>query len=172
MTLSRRQCLPIIGLVIGGLAFARGAAADDQRDPRTDKQQFQRYSIDQESMTLVTITGNYPFLVDVIMNQEKPDSAFRARAPVQPDEGMLYAYDVVRQIGISNHGVPFATDLMFITADGRIIEIHPMIMPNSDQVITSNIPVKAALQVIAGTVRRLDITPGDHVLLPLFGRTL
>ena len=68
--------------------------------------------------------------------------------------------------------MPFATDIMFVARDGKIVEIHAAIMPNDGRVFVSNIPVKAALQVLAGTVMRLDIVAGDFVLHKIFGRTL
>ena len=75
-------------------------------------------------------------------------------------------------MSISNQGVPFPTDLLFVSRDGRVIEVHPSIMANDSRVITSMTPVKAAFQFIAGTVARISATPGDYVLNPLFGRTL
>jgi uncharacterized protein len=168
-TPSRRRCLVGIGLALGGLALAPAARAQLRPTPPPE---FRRQSPDQETLTIVTLSGEYPFLVDILFNRGTPDSALKSRPPLQQDEAILYAVDVVRPIALSNRGVPFATDILFIAADGRIIGIHAAIMANDPAVFVSAIPVKAALQTLGGTVRRLAIRPGDHVLQPMFGRTL
>jgi uncharacterized membrane protein (UPF0127 family) len=167
--LSRRGCLSwLAGL--GGLLLAGDAGAVE--DARDAHQQFQRYGVDQATLTIVTMTGHYDFLVDFVSGAGNPDSALASRHTVQPDEGILYTVPVVQPMAISNRGVPFPTDLMFISRDGRIVAIHPAIMADDGRVYSSGIPVLAALQVIAGTVARITARPGDYVLNSLFGRTL
>jgi hypothetical protein len=167
---TRRQCLFLIGAgMVSWWGVARTNAAED---PRTSHRQFDRYGVDQETITVVTLSGHYDFLVALLFNPGTPDSAFKARPPVQPDEGMLYMVPVVQSISISNHGVPFPTDLLFISRDGRVVEIHSSIMANDSQIYSSRMPVKAALQVSAGTVARIGASPGDYVLNTLFGRTI
>jgi uncharacterized membrane protein (UPF0127 family) len=167
---TRRQCLFLIGAGIAGLCCAGSAAA--QEDPRTAPEQFHRYGVDQQTVTLVTTIGHYEFLVGVIYNTERPDSAFIARHPVRSDEGILYLVPVVQPFGISNQGVPFPTDLIFISADGRVVQIQSSIMANDSRVYAAETPVKGALQVVAGTVTRIMAAPGDYVLSDFFGRTL
>lgn len=170
MAPSRRRCLAMLGAGLTGLAFARQAAAAD--DPRSAHEQFDHNSVDQDVVTFVTRTGHYDFLVALVNDPGTPDSALVARRPIRRDEGILYAVDTVRPLSISNRGVPFPTDLLFVTRDGNVIEVHPSIMANDGRVITSMTPVKAALQFIAGTAARISAAPGDYVLNPLFGRTL
>jgi uncharacterized protein len=160
----------LLGAGVAGLFLIDKARADE--DVRTAPEQFHRYGIDQMTVTIVTRTGHYDFLVALVNNPGKPDSALIARRQIMRDEGILYAVDYVQRLGISNQGVQFPTDLMFMSKDGRVIEVHPTIMANDSRTITSTIPVKAALQVIAGTVARTSAAPGDYVLNPIFGRTL
>jgi uncharacterized membrane protein (UPF0127 family) len=170
-TPSRRRMLGL-GLVLSALALGGPAArAQDELRPRKPPR-FQRNAIDQDTVTLVTVTGHYPFLVDMVFNPGTPDSALRAGPPLRPDQAILYVADPVRPISVSNRGVAFATDFLFITGDGRIVQVEAGIMPDDPTVFTSWVPVKAAMQTAAGTVRRLDIAPGDDVLNEMFGRTL
>jgi uncharacterized protein len=167
--LSRRNCLRVIGLGVAGLGLAGPVFADDQAPANP---QFRHFSIDQTIATIATATGHYDILVDVFYDRVLPDSVLKDRRPIKQDEGILYTATVVRQIALTNAGVPFPTDILFIARDGRIIEIHPAVMANDQRVFTAMIPVKAALQVLAGTVMRLDIVAGDFVLNQIFGRTL
>src|SRR5665213_580815 len=114
---TRRQFLSAIG-GLSSLALAGAARAEE--DPRNAPQQFHRYGIDQETVTIVTTTGHYDFLVAVISNPGTPDSGFMSRRAVSPDEGLLYTAQTVGPLAISNRGVPFPTDLLFISADGRV----------------------------------------------------
>lgn len=144
-----------------------------QEDPRRAHELFHRYGVDQQTVTIATRTGHYDFLVALIeTGQDHTDSVLIARRRLAPDEGILYTADYVQPLGISNQGVSFPTDLLFVSSDGRVIEIHAGIMANDSQVITSTSPVKAAMQLIAGSVARISATPGDHLIYPLFGRTL
>jgi uncharacterized protein len=160
----------LIGAGLAGLLAAGKSGA--QENPREAPEQFHRYGIDQQTITVVTRTGHYPFLVAMVHNPGDPESALTARRRVQPDEGILYLADNVQPLGISNLGVPFPTDLLFAAGDGRVIEVFPGIMANDSRIVTSSIPVKAALQVVAGTVARISAAPGDYLLNSAFGRTL
>jgi uncharacterized protein len=169
MLRTRRQCLEGLGLGALALGLPRIARAGG---PIVGKQQYERYSVNQGEVQIVTSTGHHPLLVTIINDPQSPDSPLKEQHPIDPDEGVLYTMTVVQPIQASNADVPFPTDIMFMIGDGRIVEIHPQIMPNDGRLLVSNIPVKAALQMLAGTVRRFDIVPGDHVLHEVFGRTI
>jgi uncharacterized membrane protein (UPF0127 family) len=60
-------------------------------------------------------------------------------------------------------------DMVFINADGTIRAIAENTTPLSLSVIDSRGPVRAVLEVAAGTTARLDITVGDTVKQRIFG---
>ena len=60
-------------------------------------------------------------------------------------------------------------DMVFITGDGRILRIAERTKPLSDRLIPSGGPVRAVLEVIAGTAGRPGIAPGDRVTGSIFG---
>lgn len=169
--MSRRGYLAGAGAALTGLLMPGFVSA--QEDPRRAHELFHRYGVDQQAVTVATRTGHYDFLVAIVeTGPDHADSALIARRRLDPDEGVLYTADYVQPLGISNQGVSFPTDLLFASSDGRVIEVHAGIMANDSRVITSITPVKAAMQLIGGTVARISAAPGDHVLYPLFGRTL
>jgi uncharacterized membrane protein (UPF0127 family) len=59
-------------------------------------------------------------------------------------------------------------DMIFIRGDGRILSIAENTEPLSTRVISSGGPVRAVLEVIAGTARKLGIRPGDRVSHSIF----
>jgi uncharacterized membrane protein (UPF0127 family) len=60
-------------------------------------------------------------------------------------------------------------DMLFIAADGHIVNIRQRAVPHSRENIPSDGPVKAVLELNGGTVSRLDIKPGDKVAGPGLG---
>ena len=59
-------------------------------------------------------------------------------------------------------------DMIFIRGDGRILRIAENTEPLSTRIIPSGGPVRAVLEVIGGTARKLGIAPGDRVGFPIF----
>ena len=61
------------------------------------------------------------------------------------------------------------TPVMFITAEGRVRRIAERTVPYSLAPINSGGPVRATLELAAGTAERLGIRVGDRVEHPIFG---
>jgi hypothetical protein len=59
-------------------------------------------------------------------------------------------------------------DMIFIKHDGRIARIAENTMVLSEDIIQSGQPVRAVLEVVAGTAKKYGIAPGDKVGYPLF----
>jgi uncharacterized membrane protein (UPF0127 family) len=66
------------------------------------------------------------------------------------------------------HNTYIPLDMIFIRADGRILRIAEKAEPLSDRLIPSGGPVRAVLEVIGGTARKLGIAPGDRVAGAMF----
>jgi uncharacterized membrane protein (UPF0127 family) len=58
--------------------------------------------------------------------------------------------------------------MLFIFVDGRIHRIEANTEPQSERVISSGVPVRAVLELNAGTAARLGIKPGDRALHMMF----
>jgi uncharacterized protein len=61
-------------------------------------------------------------------------------------------------------------DMIFIRGDGRIQRIAENTQTESDRIIPSGAPVRAVLEVVAGTAKKFDIAPGDRVASAIFRR--
>jgi uncharacterized membrane protein (UPF0127 family) len=60
-------------------------------------------------------------------------------------------------------------DIVFIGPDGRIGNIQERAVPQPPAIIPSDGPVKAVLELNAGTVSRLGLKRGDQVAAPSLG---
>src|SRR3546814_20479916 len=54
-------------------------------------------------------------------------------------------------------------DMLFIKADGTILNIHQRAIPHDETGINSEAPLRAGLDLNGGTASRLGIRPGDRV---------
>jgi uncharacterized membrane protein (UPF0127 family) len=101
----------------------------------------------KEQLVIVTHDGaRHIFRVEMALTQDQQVIGLMFRTSVPEDGGML-----------------------FINADGSIRSIAEHTVPQSLAVIDSRGPVRATLEVAAGTAERLDIRVGDKVLQRIFG---
>jgi uncharacterized protein len=92
---------------------------------------------------------------------------FRKELP--EGRGMLFDFQQEQPVSFWMHNTYISLDMIFIAGDGRIVRIAENTEPLSDRLIPSGAPVRAVLEVIAGTARKLGIAPGDGVEGSIFG---
>ncbi len=125
---------------------------------------FERTTLDIE-----TAGGRHSFDIELALTPEQQSQGLMFRRQLAADAGMLFYHqrDRVVSMWMRNTFVPL--DMLFVAADGRIVHIAERTVPQSLATITAGRPVRAVLEVNAGTARRLAIKPGDRLIHPLFG---
>jgi len=83
---------------------------------------------------------------------------------------MLFDFKTEQQVQFWMHNTYIPLDMVFIAADGRIVHVAENAKPMSDDLIPSVNPIRAVLEVIAGTVRKFGIATGDRVTGSIFGK--
>ncbi|HEV7986327.1 MAG TPA: DUF192 domain-containing protein [Steroidobacteraceae bacterium] len=73
----------------------------------------------------------------------------------------------VKSMWMKNTLIPL--DMLFIDPKGRIVYIRERATPESEQIISYPVAVKAVLELSGGTCARLGIRVGDQVHHALFG---
>ena len=93
------------------------------------------------------------------------------RHQLAENAGMLFDYKrpTMATMWMRNTLIPL--DMLFVDAQGRIVNIHERAVPQSDDVIAAPAPVRAVIELNGGTAARLGIVPGDKVQHPIFGNT-
>ena len=84
---------------------------------------------------------------------------------------MLFDFKVTQPVTMWMKNTPVSLDMLFITANGTIVNIVSGTQPFSLEYITSDGPVRAVLEVLAGTAKILGIHKGDRVVHDIFGAT-
>ena len=103
------------------------------------------------------------FEIEIARTEAQRARGLMYRGELAPDAGMLILFDPVRQANMWMRDTFIALDMLFIAPDGRIASITANTTPLSDAVIWSAVPVRAVLELPAGTAARRGIMPGDTV---------
>jgi uncharacterized protein len=123
----------------------------------------------KEKLTIVTRDGiEHAFNVEMALTQEQQTVGEMFRPHIPDDGGMLFDWKVPRQSQMWMRNTVASLDMIFINADGSIRSIAENTVPESLAVIDSRGPVRATLEVAAGTAARLNIRVGDKVMQRIF----
>lgn len=79
---------------------------------------------------------------------------------------MLFIYETEQPVTMWMRDTRIPLDMIFIGAEGTIVKIRERAVPFSEEVINSEKPVIAVLEVSGGTVARYGFEVGDRVVLP------
>jgi uncharacterized membrane protein (UPF0127 family) len=124
----------------------------------------------REKLVIVTHDGQrHEFNVEMAMTQDQQITGLMFRPSVPADGGMLFDWGSERDMAMWMKNTIAPLDMLFINADGSIRAIAENTVPQSLAPIPSHGPVRAALELAAGTAERLDIRVGDKVLQRVFG---
>jgi len=124
---------------------------------------------DKSTLTIETARGSHKFDVELALTQEQMSLGLMFRRQMAADAGMLFIYETPRpaMMWMKNTFIPL--DMLFIGADGRIVNIAERTVPHSEATVASTGPVRATLELKAGSAARLGVKPGDRVRHKVFG---
>ena len=121
-----------------------------------------------EPLTVVTATGEHPFMVEIADDEMERQRGLMHREPLADDRGMLFQFPDVAERGFWMHNTPSPLDIIYIDPYGRIVSIAKNAAPNSDAIIPSNGPAMGVLELRAGRADEIAAKPGDKVRHPFF----
>ena len=127
-------------------------------------------TFEKSSLVIATRTGRHDFHVEMAIRPKQQLQGLMFRRRMAVDAGMLFIYHRIQPASMWMKNTFIPLDMLYIDATGKIVGFHERAVPQSLEVITSNKPVKAVLEVNAGTVARLQIAVGDRVFHPAFER--
>ena len=157
----RRRGLLMLMALAPVPAFAQGAD--------TTKAQPE---LPKERLVITTRDGTpHEFNVEMALTPDQQTVGLMFRPSVPADGGMLFDWGTAHdsQMWMRNTIAPL--DMVFINADGTIRSIAENTVPESLAIIDSRGPVRATLELAAGTTARLNIRVGDKVQQRIFGNS-
>jgi uncharacterized protein len=126
-------------------------------------------SFGKSELTIESANGKHHFNIEEAKTEAQMEQGLMFRRSMAPDAGMLFEYEKpqVMTFWMKNTLIPL--DMLFIASDGTIADIHERAVPMLLDPINSAMPVLGVLELNGGTVARLGIKRGDHVLHAMFG---
>lgn len=121
-----------------------------------------------EQLTIVTKAGSLGVEIEMAVTPAQRSKGLMYRTELAPNAGMLFDFGVEQPIYMWMKNTYIPLDMLFIRSDGRIASITTDTVPLSTATISSGVPVKAVLELPAGTVRAKGIAVGDRIEHRLF----
>ncbi len=121
-----------------------------------------------EPVLIETQGGIITIQTEIADKKEDQITGLMYRKAMGADEGMLFVYEVVQDITMWMKNTVLPLDMVFISSDGRISHIAYSAQPFALDIIPSNGPAKAVLEINAGIADKLGIKVGDKVLHSVF----
>ena len=154
----KRRLVLLAGLLAPLLAHAQM--------PNTSAAQAE---LPKEKLTIVTRDGQrHDFSVEMALTMQQQTVGLMFRENIPADGGMLFDWGTPRQSTMWMRNTVSSLDMIFINQDGSIRRIAENTVPMSLATIDSGGPVRATLEVAAGTAKRLGVHAGDKVEQRLF----
>ena len=135
--------------------------------PVTLAQQLARFPTGE--LTIESAGGRHKFTVEVATTPAQLEQGLMFRRTLAPEAGMLFDFQHPSPVSMWMKNTFIPLDMLFIDAQGRIINIAERTVPGSLDPVGAAAPARAVLELNGGTASRLDIRPGDRVLFPIFG---
>ncbi len=115
------------------------------------------------ALKVETAKGVRAFQVELATSPSQQAMGLMFRRSLAPNAGMLFVYPAGTRVTMWMKNTLIPLDMVFIASDDRISHIVERTVPESTELIGSDGPVRAVLELNAGTVSRLGIKVGDRV---------
>ena len=115
-------------------------------------------------LTIKTEEGSeYAFQVELAQTADERAQGLMYRKELGEDRGMLFLFPRRERIAMWMRNTEIPLDMLFISDDGRVTQIHERAVPHSEAIISSRRRVRYVLELPGGTADRLGLAPGALV---------
>lgn len=126
-------------------------------------------SFDVATIEIVSAKGKrHSLTVEMAVSDRQLAQGLMFRTSMAPDAGMLFDFAAPRQISMWMKNTLMPLDMVFLDNRGVVTGVAADAAPMSTAIITSPGPVRAVLELNAGTARRLGLRVGDRVVHDMF----
>ena len=119
-------------------------------------------------LTIESANGPHKFAVEVATTPSQMEQGLMYRRSLAANAGMLFDYGQPSLAAMWMKNTLIPLDMLFVNEQGRIVNIRERAIPGSLETIPAAGPVRAVIELNGGTVAKLGIRPGDHVVYPIF----
>jgi hypothetical protein len=127
-------------------------------------------SAEQQTLEIASKSGVHVFAIELAVTDEERQRGLMFRRSLPESYGMLFDFKRDQDVSMWMKNTFVSLDMIFIRSDGRIQRIAENTEPQSERIIPSGGPVRAVLEVVGGTAKKLGIEAGDRVAAPALRR--
>lgn len=122
----------------------------------------------RSELQVVTDSGSYRFKVWIADDDPSRERGLMFVKSLPADEGMLFLFERPQLAAFWMKNTYLSLDLIFIRADGVVVNVARNARPMTLDPIPSVAPVKAVLELLAGTAARIGLVAGSRIQHPAF----
>jgi len=101
--------------------------------------------------------------IEIADSDAKRVTGLMNRYTMEPYQGMLFVFDYEEIQGFWMKNTYLSLDMLFISADFRIVQIYENAFPLHEDVIKSEVRAKYVLEILGGMAENNGISVGDYV---------
>ncbi|BCW89363.1 hypothetical protein sos41_25250 [Alphaproteobacteria bacterium SO-S41] len=153
----------VVTAVVAGLLLVLPACSSEGAKPPPP------VTWEKSSLVIDTASGPHRFDIELAVDDAERERGLMYRTEMAEDAGMLFFYPTEEEITMWMKNTVLPLDMVFIRSDGTVFDNVKGAVPYSLDFIRSGGPVRAVLELNAGTVDRIGLRRGDTVRHALFG---
>jgi len=127
---------------------------------------------DTAPLTIETAERSVALTVELADSTAQKAQGLMFRRALGEDRGMLFDYGAPKTIRMWMRNTFIPLDMIFIGADGRIVDIAERTTPMSERIIASRAPARAVPEVNGRAADRWGVAIGDRVLTPRWSESM
>ena len=147
-------------LLLAAAALAAACASTPGRTPALFP------SLQQAEVQATTATGTHAFAVWIAGDAKSRERGLMFVRDMAPDRGMLFVFEFPQEVAFWMKDTYLSLDLVFLAADGTVLNIAANAKPLSLDPIESEGDALAVLEVLGGTAKKIGLKAGDRLSLP------
>jgi len=109
--------------------------------------------------------GNNQFNLEIANTQDARQTGLMRRDSMPADHGMIFVFRSAQEWSFYMKNTRFPLDLLFVDEGGKIRSIHQL-KPYDLSSVTSDVPVKYAIELNQGTAAKVGAKVGDKLTIP------
>lgn len=121
-----------------------------------------------EGLDIISATGPHHFAVEVMRTDAGREKGLMFRKYLPHDRGMLFDFKIDQPVLMWMKNTYLPLDMVFISREGKVVNVAENAEPLSEAIIASDGPVFAVLEINAGEALELGVKAGDEVRHSMF----
>ncbi len=121
-------------------------------------------------LRIITAQEKISVSIEIAATEQARFQGLQGRRYLAPDAGMLFDFVKPQNISMWMKNTYIPLDMLFISADGRILHIAENTEPFSLKTIAPPVPARAVLELKAGSAARWGVQTGHRIEHPIFMR--